>query len=138
LSGGAAILMVVAGQNFAKFGLGDLAQGRQAKVLRTFLISVLVPYWLILIGYQSLRGKPLLPDILLFKNLIGWPGAEPFQTWFIQALFHAVLLVTLLSLIPAVRRTLAERPQKVALTILAGAAVVGLIHRFFLMDVLDN
>jgi len=138
LSGGAVLLMMVAGQNFGKFGLGELGQGRAGKVLRTFAISVLIPYWLILVGYQVLRRDVSLPDVFLVNNFLGMRHIEPFETWFIQALFHAVLLMAALSLIPAVRTGLREKPERTVLGILFAGAAVGLIQRLFLMDILDN
>ncbi|WP_051003736.1 AMP-binding protein [Sphingobium sp. SYK-6] len=138
LSGGAALLMIAAGQSFGKFGYGDLAAGRPGKVLRSFLLSVLIPYWLILIGYQATRGGLNLPDILLINNFVPQRGPKPFETWFVQALFQAILLVIALSLIPSVRNLLRQRPSSATLALLVFAAIIGLVHRFFLMDVLSN
>jgi acyl-CoA synthetase (AMP-forming)/AMP-acid ligase II len=138
LRGGAAVLLVVAGQNFGRFSQQDMIHGRIARPLKSIFINLLIPYWLILIAYGASKGDLPWTDILLVNNWLGFAETAPFQTWFVQVFSQAVLLFLLLSLYPAIARCWKDSPFGISSSLLYLSSVVAIVHYYFLQPVLDN
>ena len=95
-AGGAPLLLAVVGMNFSRFQLVQLIDGRHRDVFWNFMGNVLVPYWLVVIGYQVLKGQYNVGDILLYGNM--FPSDEynsAFETWFIQVIAQSYLVLGL-------------------------------------------
>ncbi len=128
LAGGAVLLLAVAGMNFARFQLPQLIDGRVADVLWSFAANVLVPYWLVLVGYEILKGGIDIHQILLYGNLVGDdPPDLPFGTWFIQVVAQSLLILCLLLWLGPVRRLAVLSPFRLGLFLV----LVGVGARFF-------
>lgn len=95
--GGAALLMVVVGLNFGRFQFIQLTDGRGREVLWSFLGNVMLPYWLIVIGFGAITGHVRLEDILLYHSFSMQPPTFdlPFGTWFIQVVAQIFLLLSI-------------------------------------------
>ncbi|HWI87213.1 MAG TPA: AMP-binding protein [Sphingomonas sp.] len=136
--GGAALLLIVAGQNFGRFSRTDLIEQRYGKVFGTFGLNVLLPYWIILLGFFVAKRNISLPELLLVNNVLDRPVSTPFETWFVQVLLQAILIFAAVSLIPAIRRLWRDSPFAFSFVALAAACLLAIVHYVWLRDILDN
>ncbi|MFQ5564647.1 MAG: AMP-binding protein, partial [Parvularculaceae bacterium] len=129
--GGAALLLLMAGANFARFQWRQAVEGRFSVLAGHIAVNILAPYWLILIGYQAAKGALSWLDIGLVGNLIGHGGArQPFGVWFIEALVQSIVLMAAPAAVPAVRKFAARRPFDYALAFFGFALALRLIDGF--------
>lgn len=136
--GGAALLMVVAGQNFARFSRADLIAGRWGRILSALTINVLLPYWLILGGFELVKRAPSWPELLLVNNWLGRPSITGFETWFVQVLAQSILLCILIALPPPMRRLWRARPFAVGYGLLLAGALFAICHYLWWTNVLHH
>lgn len=119
LRGGAAVLMLLAGYNFAHFQRSAFERGHWWPALRGALERLILPYYLMMIpmlvwsGAQKSWGWFALVSTYTVDN-----RGPLFAFWFIETVFHCLLLMILLYAIPGVRRWSLARP------VLAGCALV--------------
>lgn len=127
--GGAAAMVVLIGLMWARFQRAAIGAGDWAHLLRP-LGRVLVPYYLILLGYSLAWGQVPWGSAALVSNFgIGDPVHRdrlPFLYWFVEAYAQMLLLVTVLALVPRVRRSVRENPFRAGLWALGGAMVLRL------------
>jgi len=114
--GGAHVLLVVAGFNFARF---QLASGR----FRRSIARIVVPSVCVIGAMAALRDDYGWPHALLVNGFVGEPGARR-SYWFIEAL--VVILVGLALLLSNARVRAVERrhPAAFATVVLAAALAV--------------
>lgn len=128
--GGAAAMVVLIGYGLGRFQRGFLAAGDIAGLLRP-LWKVLVPYYLILVGYALAWGQVPWVSVLLAGNLgFGDPVRQdmlPYLFWFVEAYTQLLLVLALLTLIPNVRRLIGSAPFHFGLLLLAGAYAARLV-----------
>lgn len=122
--GGAAAMVVLVGLMWARFQRAAIVAGDGWHLIRP-LGRVLVPYYLILLGYSAVWGQVPLGSALLVSNFgIGDPAEQtrlPFLYWFVEAYAQMLLMLVGLGMVPAVRRAVAENPFRAGLWALAGA-----------------
>lgn len=127
--GGAAVMVVLIGVMLARFRREALAKGDIAAILHP-LGRVLIPYYLILIGYALVWERFPIGSALLISNFgIGSPATFdglPFLYWFVEAYAQMLVLLAGLVMVPPVRRLVAERPLTFGAGLLAGAMVLRL------------
>lgn len=127
--GGAAAMVVLVGLMWARFQRVAVAAGDLRALLRP-LGRVLVPYYLILLGYSLAWGQVPWGSALLVSNFgIGDPVTHdrlPFLYWFVEAYVQMLVLLAGLAMIPAVRREVRERPFRAGLWALGGAMALRL------------
>lgn len=127
--GGAAAMVVLVGLVWARFQRAAVAAGDWMHLLRP-LGRVLVPYYLILLGYSLAWGQVPWGSLFLVSNFgIGDPVTHdrlPFLYWFVEAYVQMLLLLAGLALVPAVRRVVRENPFRAGLYALGGAMVLRL------------
>lgn len=127
--GGAAVMVVLIGVMLARFRREALATADIAAILHP-LGRVLIPYYLILIGYALAWGRFPIGSALLISNFgIGAPATFdrlPFLYWFVEAYAQMLMLLAALVMVPAVRRLVAGRPLTFGAGLLAGAMVLRL------------
>jgi hypothetical protein len=130
LAGGAALLLLVVGYNVARFMLDHIAHDRWGTVLRGLALRIFLPYWLVVGIYGVTHGGVSLPDVLLVGNFLGSHQTDltGIETWFVQAIAQAVLVLFLLTRVPFVREGLRRRPFAAALGILALASAIRLLE----------
>jgi acyl-CoA synthetase (AMP-forming)/AMP-acid ligase II len=124
LAGGAAVLLLLAGLNLARFQSANLFAGRIAPMLRT-LGRNLLPYFAALVIFALLLGPQPWQVWTLTGNL-GLAGYSPIGTphlvfWFIEAYAHILIGAAVLFSIAPVRRLFAARPFEAGLGLLAAA-----------------
>jgi acyl-CoA synthetase (AMP-forming)/AMP-acid ligase II len=134
LQGGALTLLMTAGYNSSRFQRDRMiAPGRWALVGQ-FFARLIIPYYLILAFYEAASRNHIgWRSLLLITNYWRDPGISVnsmVQFWFIQALFHCVVLTLLLFQIGPIRRAAQRAPWRFALTMVAGAWLlkVGAAH----------
>ncbi|WP_439815626.1 AMP-binding protein [Zavarzinia sp. CC-PAN008] len=103
LMGGAATLMLLVGYNLARFKAPLLVQGRVADVLGAFVLRILLPYYVILLGWSAWTGTWDPAALLLASNFVGRFGTAMEAFWFLECLLQCLLLVGGLFLLPPVR-----------------------------------
>ncbi|MDB6093005.1 MAG: AMP-dependent synthetase [Verrucomicrobia bacterium] len=120
--GGAYLLFVVSGFNFARFQSTHLFAGKAAQVARTFLLNIVLPYYAVIFAYFALRRSPDIASFFLVSNLFGRFGSflEPF--WYIEALTQVALLTCLAFAAPTLRKVALRNPWATCLGFVAAAA----------------
>ena len=140
LGGGAVILMLVAGRNFSRFHLENIAGGRILPMCSSVITNILIPYWLILIGWNLTRylyrgeHAASLSKFLLAGNYFYQVDWWPFPTWFVQVLIHAIAVVSVPLLFVSIRRMVKERLQLYLLLLLAAALGYRFLDGALLME----
>lgn len=124
LRGGSGILMMLAGYNLARFQAPNLLAGRIAVPIGNAVERVILPYFLVMIAMLLVsKAEPSIGWPLLISNFTVDFRGPLFPFWFIETLFHALLILCALFLIPPVRRCAGRWPFgfAVALVLLGGA-----------------
>lgn len=125
--GGAASMVVLIGLMVARFRRDALAQADFAAILSP-LGRVLVPYYIILLGYALAWDRLPIGSALLISNFgIGTPATMdrlPFLYWFVEAYAQMLVLICALVAVPVVRRMVLLRPLTFGAGLLAGAMVL--------------
>jgi acyl-coenzyme A synthetase/AMP-(fatty) acid ligase len=122
LPGGAHTLFAIAGYNFARFQLHT--RSMFASIAR---IAVPSMCWIAIVAATS--DKYGWPNALLINGLVERTG-DRWGYWFIEALVQTLILLALLSAVPAVGRL--ERSHPLVLPLLAVAT--GLVFRFDVVE----
>lgn len=122
IRGGSAVLFALAGYNLARFQRESLLEGRVRPAISGTVYRVIAPY-LVLVA--------LLLPISDAEKTIAWPllvsvftvevRGPLFSFWFIESVFHALLITCALFLLPPVRRLSRASPFGAAL-LLVGVA----------------
>lgn len=127
IAGGAMLLFVIAGLNFARFQSDALLQGRWLQPLGTIVQNLLIPYLLVSLAYQTYKGDFDPAVIFLYSNFVG-PGTSQsiFPLWFIQLLVQNMILFSVLFAVPALREIAKSSPWRFGLIVLTGAISLNL------------
>ena len=129
LSGGAHVLLAVAGYNFARFHLGRRPRAERTRRLVTSAARIAVPSMLWIAGAAAVLERYDVANVLLLGTVVG-PGTwtQAWHFWFVEVLVHLLVLLTALLAIPAVHRL--ERRHAFGFAV--GLLAVGLALRFTL------
>lgn len=124
LAGGAAVLLMLAGFNLARFQSANLFVGRIAPMLSA-LARNLVPYFAIL-GIFALLLGPQPWQVWTLTGNLGLFGYSPVGTphlvfWFVEAYAQILIGAGLLFTIAPLRRAIAARPFETGLVLLVAA-----------------
>ncbi|GAA3856978.1 AMP-binding protein [Amycolatopsis tucumanensis] len=107
LLGGAHLLLVIAGWNFARFALADRSRNRTSANLLRSAARIAVPAvaW---IGWRA-ASQPdvLLPNVLLINNYVR-QGATGY--WYVEVLVQTLVVLAIVFAVPAVRRLEQRHP----------------------------
>ncbi|WP_370248001.1 AMP-binding protein [Nocardioides sp.] len=122
LKGGAHVLLAVAGAGFARFLLPVPAAERPRRAARA-LARILVPAVLWIGVVTVVTGSYSWAAVLLVESLVDSSWDEQWHYWFLEVLLQATVLSVGLLAIPAVARAERRDPARVALTVLAVAAL---------------
>ena len=97
--GGSDVLLILAGYSFARFHRSRMFAGAPAPAVVQYLWNVIVPYYLIVFGYMVYNSEHFDPKtLILIATVYYQPDYLPYL-WFLQVLFHSVLLYCALFLI---------------------------------------
>jgi acyl-CoA synthetase (AMP-forming)/AMP-acid ligase II len=137
LRGGATILFLMAGYNIARFQKTAFEAGRTGTAVAGALERMILPYFALMI------------PILLASNAAkswGWFGLVSvftvddaqrgplFAFWFIETVFHALIVTILLFRVPPLRRLSRSRPFGFGMLMLALAMAAKILVPLYLFD----
>ncbi len=120
--GGTAILFCLAGYSFCRFQREQLLDGKVIPAITGALRRIVIPYLLLMTALLFATDMPPNPAWWTLTSVLFVDTADRgilFSYWFIEALFHCLLIVCFLFLIPGYRRWSAARPLE------SGAATMG-------------
>ncbi|MDK1384938.1 AMP-binding protein [Sinorhizobium sp. 8-89] len=129
IPGGSAAMVILAGFGVARFQRGALLSGAVLRLLRP-LTQILMPYYLIVVGYTLAWGEIPWASVFLLGNL-GLADPEhhsmvPYLYWFIEAYCQMLVVFAALFAVPSVRRAAASKPFMLGMALLAAALVARL------------
>jgi acyl-CoA synthetase (AMP-forming)/AMP-acid ligase II/uncharacterized integral membrane protein len=131
LSGGAHLLLGVAGFNFARFHLTPAGRAERLRHIATGIARVAAPSIAWIGAAIVLLGAYEWPSLLLLNSVLGRrEGGTGWHFWFIEALVYILLAATALLAVPAVDRL--ERRWQFALPL--AVVALGLVIRYDLFD----
>jgi acyl-CoA synthetase (AMP-forming)/AMP-acid ligase II len=131
VSGGAHLLLGVAGFNFARFHLTTARRTERLRHIATGAGRVAAPSIAWIAAATVLLGAYEWPSLLLLNGILGRrEGGTGWHFWFIEALVYILLAVTALLAVPAVDRLERRRPFALPLAVMA----LGLVTRYDLFD----
>ena len=127
VTGGAHVLLAVAGFNYARFHLtGGGAADRVRHTLRS-VARIALPAMVWIGGVVAFTGQLGLPNVLLLNSLVGPRALGPtWSYWFVEALVLLLLGVTAVLAVPAVHRAERRAPFGVAMAFVG----LGLLTRY--------
>lgn len=114
IEGGAMLLLLIASLNFARFQGPALIEGR-LKTILPLLKNILVPYYVVAIGYQIWKQKLNLGVLLLvsnFQEIKTQTTQNIFFVWFIANLVQTIILFTIPFAFPGVRKFASVSPWR--------------------------
>ena len=127
LEGGAHLLLVLAGWNFARFQLGSPRRRERLRHGLSSLAQLVVPSVLWIGGVALVAGTYDLSTVFFVHRWAGGGGWDDnWQFWFLQALVWCCLGGLAVISVPALHRLERRAPWGFALALLAVAAVVRL------------
>jgi acyl-CoA synthetase (AMP-forming)/AMP-acid ligase II len=139
--GGATILLFVSGYNFSRFHLDNFLEGNFKPTLFNLIKNILLPYWAILLFYNFLSRQGVnfqinfnfFTDCFLIGNYFHY-SFYPFPTWFIQVLSQVIAFLSLILLIPAIRKYAKRNTQLFIMTLVMAAIIYRLVDSIWLME----
>lgn len=123
LRGGSSILFALGGYSLARFQRPMLLEGRAWEAVKGIALRMVLPYYLLMIPMLLLaRGIDRGPGWFLLASTYTIDDRGPlFAFWFIESIFHALLIMAALSAIPNIRRFAANRPAASGFALIAFA-----------------
>lgn len=130
LFGGTWILIAVMGFSMARFQLRQIESGRASQFFFRMLYPIVPLYFLLLVVYATLRDKPPLSYFFLLGNYEPWSGGSLLVVyWFVSLYAQIVLVMALVTAIPALRKPAVTTPWAfgAAASALLIAVMIGLL-----------
>ena len=127
LRGGSSILFALGGYSLARFQRQWLLDGRGWDAVKGIALRMVLPYYLLMIPMLVLaKGIDRGPGWFFLVSTYTIDDRGPlFAFWFIESIFHALLIMVALSMIPQLRRFASRRPVG------SGFALIGLAIALF-------
>lgn len=127
LGGGAMLLFLIAGLNFARFQLPQLLQNKLFSPIISLLQNLIIPYLIVALAYQTYKGYYDPAVLLLYGNLLGAEAQDIiFPAWFIQLLVQCIVIFTLILTVPNLKSWAKHQPWSFGLVFLAIAIALRL------------
>ena len=125
LQGGTDILFALAGFSLIRLQGDALRSGSTKPVIGTAIRHIILPYLLCVSATLFLWPNDASVYSLLMLSVFETRTFNPLMIyWFVETLFHAILITCGLFLLPAVRRFAASRPFGFALVLIASATAL--------------
>lgn len=125
ITGGAMVLLIAAGYNFARFQVPKLLTGGSLKSLWPLLSRIVPLYFAVVTVYFFMKRTFFLPTYLLIRNFThgAFEGVNRGLTtwWFIESYIWLVLVFSLIFKVGYVRRAASGNPWGVALALLGAS-----------------
>ncbi len=126
-SGGAYVVMMLAGFSWARFQQPRLLAGRGIDVFRDYALRYIPPYFFLILTYFALRGVIWWPHLLFINTFVHGHQELLGVYWFMETLTWCVGAVCAAFMLEPVRRFVAERPAAAALGFAVGALALRLL-----------
>lgn len=137
--GGAFLMLLIAGINFARFQGKFMLEGRVVQPVISLLKSLLIPYMLLVGAYQAYQQKFNWSVLLCCSNLFDPGMGSIFFVWFIQVLVQVICIFLLLFSLPKIRALAKLSPWKFGCgLVVIGVLVNRLIPVFWIPYQLDH
>jgi acyl carrier protein len=106
VQGGAVLLLLLAGYNYARFQLGQQLLKKPLRIFSSFSLTILLPCLGVLVGFSIMKYHTVYwPDVLMISNNLSTDRSfQSFGLWFVQVLLQSMILFTLPLLFLSVRR----------------------------------
>jgi acyl-CoA synthetase (AMP-forming)/AMP-acid ligase II len=133
VKGGATLLMLIAGYNYVRFQLLKQFTGNPFSIGKSLLLNILLPYWMVIIGFLVLKGHPIgIADLLLYSNVI-YPKYPyvPFQIWFIHVLVQCILVFSIPLLFSSIRNWAKDNTFEYILTFTVIFYVLRILDEYY-------
>lgn len=124
LMGGADVLMLLAGLNFARFRRHMLAQGKGLEAFKDFALRYLTILYAIMLLYFLVKREMTWSHPLLVSTFLADWGGSLNIYWFIESLTWIILGTCIFSMLPSVRKWIAKAPAQSALAFFCLAIIV--------------
>ncbi|PZG00368.1 AMP-binding protein [Micromonospora deserti] len=122
ITGGAHLLLAVAGFNFARFQLTDADRRDRLRQIRSGLARIVLPTTAWIGAVMLVGGDYRLSTLLLVNSIVGPPGSETgWHFWFIEAVVYLVLALAALLALRRVDRLERRHPFAFPLALTAVA-----------------
>ncbi|RZU54462.1 acyl-CoA synthetase (AMP-forming)/AMP-acid ligase II [Krasilnikovia cinnamomea] len=122
--GGAHLLLAVAGFNFARFHLTDIARRRRLRHLGASVARIAVPSSLLLALVALLDHRYGWQNVLLLNEALGPRTGPQRNYWFVETLVYTLLALLALLALPVVDRWERRGPFALPLALLAAGLTV--------------
>jgi hypothetical protein len=137
LRGGATILFLIAGYNLARFQKSAFEAGRTRAALFGALERMILPYYVLMVPLLVFSDTPMNWGWFALVSVFtasDWDRGPLFVFWFIETVFHALLLTILLFQLPPVRRFSRARPFGFGLALVALAMAARVLVPRYVFD----
>lgn len=135
LSGGAHLLLGVAGFNFARFHLTGARRGERLRHIGTSIRRIAVPSVVWIAAVMLVTGQYGLPSLFLLGGVFGpSPGWSGWHFWFVEALVYILAVAAALLAVPALDRL--ERRYPYGFPV--GIVLIGLVTRYDLLGLREH
>ncbi|MBC7520073.1 MAG: AMP-binding protein [Sandarakinorhabdus sp.] len=137
LRGGSTILFLIAGYNLARFQKSAFETGRTWPALSGALERMILPYYVLMVPLVIFSNVPkswgwfALVSVFTVSD---WDRRPLFAFWFIETVFHALLVTILLFQLPPVRRFSRALPFVFGLVLLALAMAARVLVPLYIFD----
>jgi acyl-CoA synthetase (AMP-forming)/AMP-acid ligase II/acyl carrier protein len=129
-SGGTWLLFMLIGYNMARFKATDLAGGNGWQWIKSYMIAILVPYYLVTILYLGWKRSFEIDELLLYANLVSAKITVVFPFWFVQVLLQCMIAFGVLFSVPAMRRLASGSMERFSLVVLALLLSIRVLYPF--------
>ena len=130
LSGGAHLLLGVAGFNFARFQLTTAGRGERLRRIWASIIRIVVPSVIWIAAAQVATGQYGPANLVLLHSVFGpSEGGWGWHFWFIEAIVYLLVAAAVLLSVPAFDRLERRFPYALPLAV----AALGLVTRYDLL-----
>lgn len=128
VTGGAHVLLAVAGYNFARFQLGRADRATLWRSRCRSFAQVMAPCLLWIVAMTVLFRAYDVDSIFMLEGIQGFEETSGRRLWFLEAYFWAQVMVILALAVPLADRLQRRRPFRFVLGVLAVATVARLAY----------
>lgn len=122
--GGSDVLMILAGYSFACYQKTRLYAGSPGPVILQYLRKVILPYYLVTLAFVLCNDGVLGLKRLVWIATVYYHPLPITHLWFLQVLFHAVIIYSALFMIPPFRKWARAHPWSNGCAILAAGVAM--------------
>lgn len=126
--GGANILLIIAGLNFARFQSKNIEEGTYLPTLNMMFFSMIIPYMILEAIFQLHTSNFMLSSFLLVNNFFTPFGTGLLFSWFVNIYVQCIAILLILFKVSWIRDCFKQHPwmcSSVSLGIAAAVSYIG-------------